>query len=157
MARKKKHTKTSIRKAISEAGSSVKAIADHLNVTPRTVYNYLKEFELWDELLVTQELLKMMAAGNVIHAVEHGDLDTSKWVLERLGKNEGWTKRSELTGPDGEALLRLPPDVAQQAREQGLDLDEVTRIFGTMLLARAQQADLEQRRQLSLSDPDNAE
>lgn len=142
MARKKKFTETAVRRAINEAGSSVKAVADHLGVTPRTIRNYLNEFNLWQELLISQQLLKMIAAGNVIHAVENGDLDTSKWVLERLGKDEGWAKRTEITGADGSRLLELPPDVLKMMAEEGLDPAKVFQTLRQMLEARAAQKQL---------------
>jgi hypothetical protein len=142
VARKKKFTETAVRRAINEAGSSVKAVADHLGVTPRTIRNYLNEFNLWQELLISQQLLKMIAAGNVIHAVENGDLDTSKWVLERLGKDEGWAKRTEITGADGSRLLELPPDVLKMMAEEGLDPAKVFQTLRQMLEARAAQKQL---------------
>lgn len=139
MARKKNFDKASIQLAINEAGSSVSAIAAHLGVTPRTIRNYLTEFELWDALATSQALLKMMAAGNVVQAVETGDVPVSQWVLERLGKNEGWAKRTEIQGSEDSLLLELTPEVRKMMHDEGIDVAQIMRHFERMLQARAEQ------------------
>lgn len=143
MKKSKTFDKASIKIAIDTAGSSVAAIAAHLGVTPRTVRNYLTEFELWSALATSKELLKMMAAGNVVQAVESGDVEVSQWVLERLGKNEGWAKRIETQGSDGSLLLELTPEVRKMMQDEGIDVAQVMRSFERMLQARAEQLKVE--------------
>lgn len=46
--------------------------------------------------------------------------DTAKFIAERVGKNEGYSARTELTGADGQSLLTNLSDLAEEhERKQG--------------------------------------
>lgn len=63
-------------------------------ITPQTLYNYCHanpEFFERKELLKNKP--KMQAKLNISENIENGDVDTSKWYLERKAKNEFSTKQ----------------------------------------------------------------
>lgn len=145
--------KSSVTAAINEAGSSVAAIASHLGITPKTARRYLTEYSLWELLATSKELLKMMAAANLVNAVESGDVAASQWILERLGKNEGYAKRIENVGGEDSLLLEITPEVRKMAQEQGVDVAEVMRIFEQMLKTQAEQRKMNQMIAGPMTDP----
>lgn len=144
--------KSSVTAAINEAGSSVAAIASHLGITPKTARRYLTEYELWGLLATSQELLKTMAAANLVQAVEAGDLETSRFVLERLDKNV-WAKRTEIQGSEGSLLLELTPSVRKMLNDKGIDGAKVMRVFEQMLEAQSQQSEMNQMIAGPMTDP----
>jgi predicted transcriptional regulator len=61
------------------------------------------------------------------------------FVLETMGKNEGWSKRQEITGADGAGLFS--EDIRRLIEEQGLDMSAVVRQFETMVRMQAAMRD----------------
>jgi hypothetical protein len=52
-------------------------------------YNYIKENkEFSDEIELLRNDLKLKSKFNIAKKIKEGDLDTSKWYLERRAKNE---------------------------------------------------------------------
>ena len=43
--------------------------------------------------------------------------DTAKFIAERVGKDEGYSTRSELTGKNGEAIVFLPTEVLSKLND----------------------------------------
>ena len=67
---------------------------DFAGITPSTLYNYCNknpEFSEKKELLKHRP--KINAKFNVADAIENGDVDLSKWYLERKAKDEFSTKQ----------------------------------------------------------------
>lgn len=64
------------------------------DIAPQTLYNYCKEHP---KFLERKEQLKnsptVKAKLNIVEQIEKGDLDTSKWYLERKAKSEFSTKQ----------------------------------------------------------------
>lgn len=67
---------------------------DFADISPATLYSYCKENPKFSE---RKELLKerptIKAKFNVAEALENGDIDMSKWYLERRAKEEFSTKQ----------------------------------------------------------------
>lgn len=67
---------------------------DYAGIAPATLYNYCNENPEFSE---KKELLKqrpkITAKFNVAEAIEQGDVDLSKWYLERKAKDEFSTKQ----------------------------------------------------------------
>jgi len=61
------------------------------------------------------------------------------FVLRTLGKDEGFTERTEVTGADGAGLLDLSPETVKLIESMGLDMSEVARQFEAMVKAAAVQ------------------
>jgi phage terminase small subunit len=67
---------------------------------------------------VLEEMLNMTADDAAMKRIK---LDTAKFVLEHLGKDMGYSKRSELTGKDGGPIQISP--------EKKAEADEAIRIY----------------------------
>lgn len=126
--------KRAVRLALEEARGVVSKMAEILEVTRPTVYKYLSKYELWDQLQVERERLLILAENNIAGAVEDGDIETSKWVAARLGKNV-WAARNEHTGADGEPLL-LSAQAMADLQALGLDPEGVKEALEGMIEAQ---------------------
>jgi phage terminase small subunit len=62
---------------------------------------------------VLEEMLNMAADGAAMKRIK---LDTAKFVLEHLGKDMGYSRRSELTGKDG-GPIQISPEKKAEADE----------------------------------------
>lgn len=70
-----------------------------------TLYKFIKEHpELEDVRNECNEELLDVAESNITKALNEAELKTTRWFLERKGKDRGYTTRSEVTGADGEPL-----------------------------------------------------
>lgn len=78
----------------------------YADIAPSTLYLYCSENEEFSER--KEELKKkpsMTAKLNMVTSIQCGDLDNSKWWLERKNKDEFSTKQSnEITGADGGSI-----------------------------------------------------
>lgn len=92
--------------------------------------------ERWPELglLIAEENNNIVdiAESELMKNVEAGDKQSVFFVLETKGKERGWSKRTEVTGKDGAALLNIPADLIKQIEASGLNLVEVLRNFVAM-------------------------
>lgn len=74
-------------------------------ISKSTLYNYQ---ESHPEFLERKEALKSMVKYQskrlVKKAIDEGDVDKATWLLERKGKDEGYSSRTELTGGNGNDL-----------------------------------------------------
>jgi hypothetical protein len=73
-----------------------------LKTDRRYVYAFLRKHpELEQVRQDARETLLDTAEHNIVAAVNGGDLKTSRWVLDRLGRHRGYTTRQEIAGaPD---------------------------------------------------------
>jgi len=75
------------------------------NISKSTLYNYQNENP---EFLERKEMLKNMpnykAKKLIVQKIEEGDEKQANWWLERKGKDEGFSLRTEMTGADGKDL-----------------------------------------------------
>lgn len=141
MPKSKKFTKSRVQQAIRDSGT-LKSMAKSLNVTPRTIRNYLDEYDLWDDFQSNKTIMMMIAASNVNESLEDGDIDTSKWVLERLGKQQGWNRQLEISGVLGQ--LELTPEQIQILENSGLNLSDVVQNLIGMLQAAEETSELDE-------------
>jgi len=75
------------------------------DINPATLYNYQKENpEFLDRKQTLKEKPVLKARSNIVKALQEGDIETAKWLLERKKKDE-FSLRSEMTGADGETLV----------------------------------------------------
>jgi len=84
-----------------------------------------------------RESLVDRAESKLMEAVDKGELKAVLFVLETMGKERGWTKRTEVTGADG-AALGLSPDVMQLIGAMRLDMSDVVQAFEEMIRAQAE-------------------
>lgn len=75
-------------------------------ISHQTLYNYQKEYpEFIERKEGLKNMIKYIAKQKVKQTIETElGCDTSKWYLERKGKDEGFSNRTEHTGADGKDL-----------------------------------------------------
>lgn len=105
--RPRKITKAQLMAAISGSKGQRSVIAAELRISLRSLTRYLERYpdlkqEYQDERAAFTEYCKDKALTNVCKALEEGDAATSRWVLDRLGAEYGFTPKQALVGPDGE-------------------------------------------------------
>lgn len=85
------------------AAGGIKAVAARmLNVHRATLYRFLTVHPRLVELaLELDEEIKDIAEAKVIQAIRDGDMQTARWYLETKGKDRGYSRRFEQTGPSG--------------------------------------------------------
>lgn len=133
MARKKV-SKRRLREAIQVHHGNVRSICDELNITRSTFYNYKNADDEVSRLVKeARESITDIAESQLMRHVTQvndglGDLRAITFVLETWGKDKGWSKRTEITGADGQALLgvSLSDDVMAYLVANGVEPDEVT-------------------------------
>ncbi len=111
--------------ALARTGGLISPAAHRLGVTRAAVYKTLRAHpEVQQALEDARGDLLDAATGNVYRAVAEGDVNVSCWVLERLGKDRGWTTRVEVE-PPGLTARELEEmsddDLEQRALELGVD------------------------------------
>lgn len=87
-----------------------------------------------------------LAESKLLQGVNDGDMRAILFTLETLGKERGWTKRTEVTGADGAALFDLSPETLEMLDELGADKTKLARQFEQMvqnyaMLKRSQKVD----------------
>lgn len=141
MAGRRKISKRSLRQAIITHRGVITDVADALGVDRSTIYNYKRTDPELATLIERErdgERYSMvhLAESIVMKQLLSGDVDIAKFVLERLGKHNGWSKNLELTGKDGAALM-FSPEVQRELDALGLDPSDVVREFEAMVRAGA--------------------
>lgn len=125
--------KRGLRKLIKDTGGVVAEMAKGADVSRQTIYNWIDHYDAWGELESGRTNIVMMAETTVYEAVADGDLDTSKWVLERKGRLRGWNKQVEISG--ALAQLDLSPEQVAMLEASGLSLSAVVQEFMAMMMA----------------------
>lgn len=106
--------------------------AQKLGCARSTITYYKRKYpEIEEALSEIKESLIDLSEGVVWHHVRKKNLRAAQFVLETIGKQRGWIKRGEITGPDGDPIdVRLGLDLSKLSPDELLQLDQ--------LLARAQ-------------------
>lgn len=80
---------------------NVSQIACYLNVSRQTIYNWQEEFpELFDRLEGLRNKATIKAKDNILNAINKGDINTSKWYLEKKEKADFGNSIDITTGGD---------------------------------------------------------
>lgn len=99
-------TVAKVEAALRKYHGIVTQAAEACGVARPTLYNFMKKHpelkEIRDDL---DETLLDVAESNVIGALQSNDMKTTRWYLERKGKDRGYVTRQEQTGRDGAPLL----------------------------------------------------
>ena len=133
-------TKERFEMAIKDSMGIKTGIAQRVGCSRQTVENAL---ERWPDLqtMIADERTSIidLAETKLMQQISGGELRAILFTLETLGKDRGWTKRTEVTGAGGERLLGLSPDVVKLVETMGLDMSEVVRQFESMVKSAAVQ------------------
>lgn len=126
--------------AAVEGSMGIKAaVAKRLGCSRGTVDNAI---ERWDDVREAFERERSaivdLATSKLVQALRSDEVDMRAvtFTLETLGKNDGWSKRTEVTGANGGGLLS--PDIMALIEAQGLDMSAVVRQFEAMVRAQAE-------------------
>lgn len=128
-------SRKSVREALKAHGGIVAQVAESFDVSRQTVYNWIKEYGLRDEMEFARDTMFDIAERNVYLAVQSGDLDMSKFVLTHMPSNTRWSNRQELTGANGMPLGGLPQDVLEYMGKAGITPDVFMAQFVEMMRA----------------------
>ena len=110
MARTTRITAEQIATALAQAEGDVSAAASALGCDRSWIYKMKKDHEVVSEAYDTfRPVMLECAKSNMIAILRDRthpkNYDASKFVLETLGKNEGFAVRHEVTGADGGGLV----------------------------------------------------
>lgn len=122
-----------LRAALDATGGDITATAEQLGKSRQTIYNWLREYDMWVDRDRAKFAWVAVAEDNVYKALMDGDIDTSKWVLERKGRSLGWGKSLEHTGLIGQAIF-TDADIALLERS-GVDVRDVVQHLLAMVRA----------------------
>ena len=140
MANKKKPRKQRLsalrfRLAAESTFGNVTMMAETLDVSRQTIYNRMKKYDDAKRVVESaRNSIVDIASSQLMRHVHDpqdlnfkGDLQAIKFVLETWGKNQGWSKRTEITGADGQALfgVTLDDDVREYLVTAGIDEAEI--------------------------------
>jgi hypothetical protein len=108
----KEEREENIRTAISLAPlykGNVQKIADHIGLTAGAIHRYIRQSKaLSDCVEEARHTYRLRAVDNaeevVFDAVDNGDIKASKFVLSTLGKDRGYTTRTEIKSDRNAAL-----------------------------------------------------
>lgn len=75
------------------------------------------------------------AESKLLEQLRSNDMRAILFTLETLGKDRGWSKRTEISGKDGAPLFNIPPDVVAIIEKRGLDMNQVLNHFVNMIRA----------------------
>lgn len=100
------------------------------NISQETFYSVVKQHPEYSERFETlRNSPKLKAIKNITDSIKEGDVDNSKWYLERKAKEE-FAPRTEVTGPEGVPLgyvytsdkqLEKKPDALQITAPQEVE------------------------------------
>lgn len=97
-----------------QLGYSVKKACKLAQFPDSTFYDWINNDDLLRaKVEAWQGMISAKARQNVASSVDKGNVEDSKWWLERREKRE-WSTRQEITGEDGRPLN----DMGQDARER---------------------------------------
>ena len=79
----------------------------YVDISRSIFYDYIKLHPKFsDKIADWQDNPKMLAKKNIYNSIKSGDkTEDSKWFLERKGKDDGFSLRTEHTGKDGKDLM----------------------------------------------------
>lgn len=132
-------SKRKFRLAVDGSKGIISVIARRLGCSRQTVYNYMERYPEFKELIDDErEEIIDLAEFKLLKHVNAGELRAILFVLESLGKNRGWSKRTEVTGADG-AALGLSPEIVALMAQLGISESDVVREFEALIRAQAEQ------------------
>lgn len=116
--------------AIKDSYGVKAAVAAAVGCSRQTVDNALERWpELREQFDSARSMLVSKATSALVSEIDRpgsdGHTRAYMFVLKTFGKDEGFVERSEVTGADGAGLLDVSPEIAEQVKALGLNLNEV--------------------------------
>jgi hypothetical protein len=105
MANKLRYTVQDFLKAIEGSYGIKTIIARKLGCNRMTVENYIKRFPTIAKAVKQErEILKDLAEGRLVKAIQDGEPWAVKYVLSTLAKDRGYVERQEIAGTQDQPL-----------------------------------------------------
>jgi hypothetical protein len=90
-------TKKQLLKAIQNSGGIINNIAKRLNIAWHTCNKNIKKHPEAIQAVENEKEKNLDKAENVImDAIDEKDIQTSKWYLQTIGKNRGYTEKHQV-------------------------------------------------------------
>lgn len=88
-------------------------------IAPSTYYKWINESEDFKvEMMRAKHDTKIKAKYNIKKAIDSGDVDNSKWYIERAEKQD-FSPRTETTGANGEPINKIKVEFIDGTEPQG--------------------------------------
>jgi hypothetical protein len=106
MANKQRYTAGEVIEAVQRARGLLFVAAQRLGCTRQTVENYVKRYATVAQA-VEEERQKTIdiAEGKLFEKLQTGESWAIQFILKTLGKDRGYTERTEITGAEGGAMV----------------------------------------------------
>lgn len=113
-----KITKKKMEKAIDGSLGLITNIASRLGVERISVYRFIEKYpEFKEKIQLEKDKIVERAETGLFKRVNEGDWNAIRYILNRLGKDKGYTLKNELSFK-GEVQNSLSPDVFAEAWKQ---------------------------------------
>jgi hypothetical protein len=107
--------------ALEATGGLIAPAARRLGVSRQTVYRATQTYPTVKQALDdAREALLDVAEDNIFRAASAGDVPTSKWLLERLGRDRGYVLRveNETLGFSASEVSKMSDDELEHRRRE---------------------------------------
>lgn len=119
-------SKDEIKDALITASGNIVKAAEIAGCDRKTVYNMIERYKTLKRVVDEQRRIKKqirveLAECNLDKDLEAGEWSATRFVLSTLGKEEGYSTRSEVAGVPGqptEVILKTAEEWAKQKRKQ---------------------------------------
>jgi len=103
---KQRYSAEQVIEAIRKSRGLLSVVAQRLGCTRQTVENYVKRYPTVDRA-VKEERQKVIdvAEGKLFEKLQSGESWAIQFILKTLGKERGYTERTEVTGAEGGAMV----------------------------------------------------
>jgi hypothetical protein len=103
---KQRYSAEQVIEAIRKSRGLLSVVAHRLGCTRQTVENYVKRYPTVDRA-VKEERQKVIdvAEGKLFEKLQSGESWAIQFILKTLGKERGYTERTEVTGAEGGAMV----------------------------------------------------
>jgi hypothetical protein len=145
MSGRQRYSRRALREAIYKSRGIKLNVAKTLGCSRQTVDNYLARWpDLQPVLDAQREELLDLAENKLVALINRGDVRSVIFALSTLGKERGYTTRSELTGKDGESLT-LSPEVAALMARMNIPASAVIEELEALIRAQAAEVEDDER------------
>jgi hypothetical protein len=107
--------------ALEATGGLIAPAARSLGVSRQTVYRATQTYPTVKQALDdARDALLDVAEDNIFRATSEGDVPTSKWLLERLGRDRGYVLRveNETLGFSASEVSKMSDDELEHRRRE---------------------------------------
>lgn len=145
---RKQFSKEAFEKAIKESHGVKAAVAGAVGCSRQTVDNYLQDNpDLVEMMDAARSGLLKKAVSALVKDIEtplnDGHQRAYMFVLRTLGKDEGFSERTEVTGADGAGLFDVSDETIKLAEKMGINLGSIGQHFESMVKAEAAKRGIE--------------